>query len=104
MRLFFSLKQLLLILVHYPLGQLVVGSQKKQFAKSSWQLAKSSWQKAEGGRRKAEGSWQIAGGISQPEAKKVIANCILPFANLISTFTGKFYLILIYGNSNKYFA
>jgi hypothetical protein len=55
MRLFFSLKQLLLILVHYPLGQLVVGSQKKQFAKSSWQLAKSSWQKAEGGRRKAVG-------------------------------------------------
>jgi hypothetical protein len=65
-------------------------------------LAVGSWQK--GSRQKAEGSWQIAVGKSQPEVKKVIANCILPFVNLISTFTGKFYLILIYGNSNKYFA
>jgi hypothetical protein len=55
--------------------------------------------KAEGGRQLANSSWQ-----NQPEAEKVIANCILPFANLISTFTGKFYLILIYGNNNKYFA
>jgi hypothetical protein len=59
---------------------------------------------AEDERQLANSSWQIAVGKSQPEAKKVIANCILPFANLISTFTGKIYLILIYGNSNKYFA
>ncbi len=55
-------------------------------------------------RQKAEGRRQIAPGKSQLEVKKVIANCLLPFANLISTFTGETYLILIYGNCNKYFA
>lgn len=57
MRLFFSLKQLFLILVHYQLGQLVVGSQKSSLQKAvcSLQKAVGKRQKAEGGRRKAVG-------------------------------------------------